>query len=476
MVLLTTTSAGQPASSQRPPNIVFVLADDLGVNDLGVYGRKEHRTPNLERLAAEGLRFTTAYVASPICSPSRAAIMTGRFPARLHLTTFIPGRPDAVSQKLLHPPMRQQLPLEETTLAERLRAAGYATAMIGKWHLGGDGFSPREQGFDVFHAGQATTRPSADEAGKGEYDLTREAERFIDANRDRPFFLYLAHNNPHIPFGSARPALIEANRGAFDPAYAATIQTLDDSVGRLLAHLDSAELRDRTIVVFTSDNGGLHVPEGPHPRVTHNTPFRAGKGYLFEGGLRVPLIVRGPGLASRRVADAPFVNVDWLPTLLELTGTAVPKDIDGVSQATLLRTGKGSGSPRTFYWHLPHYTNQGSRPAGAVRDGDWKLVEHYDDDQVQLFNLANDIGESRNLASAEPARTGALREKLRAWRKSVDAQENRPNPAVNESMYNALYVTFDPTRFDPLRAGDAEWQKVAEWRTLMNTAVAKPVQ
>jgi arylsulfatase A-like enzyme len=469
-------SARQPAPAQGRPNIVLVLADDLGVNDLGVYGRKEHRTPNLDRLAAEGLRFTTAYVASPICSPSRAAIMTGRFPARLHLTTFIPGRPDAASQKLLHPPMRQQLPLEEKTLAEHLRGAGYATAMIGKWHLGEAGFSPREQGFDVFHAGQATTAPSDVEGGKGEYDLTREAERFIDANRDRPFFLYLAHNNPHIPFRSARPELIASNRSAFEPAYAATVQTLDDSVGRLLAHLDKTGLRDRTIVIFTSDNGGLHVPEGPHPRVTHNTPYRAGKGYLFEGGLRVPLIVRGPGLAGRRVVDAPLVNLDWLPTLLELSGTDVPREIDGVSQAALLRTGKASRPSRTLYWHLPHYTNQGSRPAGAVRDGEWKLVEHYDDDQLQLFNLTNDIGEARNLASAEPARTAALREKLRSWRKAVDAQENRPNPAVNANLYNELYLTFDPTRFDPLRADDAEWQRVAEWRKRMNAAVAKPTQ
>ena len=285
--------------------------------------------------------------------------MTGRFPARLHLTTFIPGRPDAASQKLLHPAMRQQLPLEETTLAERLHAAGYATAMIGKWHLGGEGFSPREQGFDVFHAGQATTKPSAGEAARVN-DLTRRPS----ASSTRTAIgrsSYLAHNNPHIPFGSARPELIEANRGAFDPAYAATIQTLDDSVGRLLAHLDAAGLRDRTIVIFTSDNGGLHVPKAP-TRVTHNTPYRAGKGYLFEGGLRVPLIVRGPGLASRRVVDAPFVNVDWLPTLLELTGTAVPGELDGVSQAALLRTGKGSGQARTLL--APAALHQSGQPAG----------------------------------------------------------------------------------------------------------------
>ena len=181
-----------------------------------------------------------------------------------------------------------------------MRAAGYATAMIGKWHLGGTGFNPGDQGFDLYHPGRATTKPSDTEGGKGEYDLTREAEQFIDANRNRPFFLYLAHNNPHIPFQSARPSLVDANRTAFEPAYAAMIQTLDDSVGRLLAHVDTAGLRDRTIFIFTSDNGGLHVPEGPHARDTYNAPFRAGKGYLYEGGLRVPLIVRGPGLARQQ--------------------------------------------------------------------------------------------------------------------------------------------------------------------------------
>lgn len=247
-----------PRAQSRPPNIVFILADDLGVNDLGAYGRQDHPTPNLDRLAAAGLRFTSACVASPICSPSRAAIMTGRAPARLHITTFLPGRPDAPSQRVLHPPIRQALPLGELTLAERLHAAGYVTGLIGKWHLGGAGFTPRDQGFDSYYPGQATTKPSATEGGKGEHDLTREAERFIDANHERPFFLYLAHNTPHIPYAASQK-LIEANPGAFEPVYAATVQTLDDSVGRLLAHLDRSGLRERTIVIFTSDNGGLHT-------------------------------------------------------------------------------------------------------------------------------------------------------------------------------------------------------------------------
>ena len=464
-------SAADASAQSRPPNIVFILADDLGINDLGAYGRTDHRTPNLDRLAAEGLRFATAYVASPICSPSRAALMTGRAPARLHITTYIPGRADAPSQKLLHPTMRQQLPLEEETIAERLRAGGYATAMIGKWHLGGDGFSPREQGFDVYHAGQATTKPSGTEGGKGEYDLTREALRFIDANRRRPFFLYLAHNNPHISFRNAKPELVDANKGAFEPAYAATIQTLDDAVGRLLQHLDAAGLRDRTLVVFTSDNGGLHMPEGPHPRVTHNTPFRAGKGYLYEGGLRVPLIVRGPGVASKRVVDDPFLNTDWAPTLLALAGVPAPSGaFDGISQAGLLRSGGGSGD-RTFVWHIPHYTNQGSRPAGAVRDGAWKLVEHYDSEHAELFDLRRDPGEQKDLAAAEPTRTAALRTRLRAWLKSVGAQENTPNPAFDAELYKRIYLDFDSTRFDPLRADESAWAAAAVWRERMNDAV-----
>jgi arylsulfatase A-like enzyme len=459
-------------AQRRPPNIVFILADDLGINDLGAYGRRDHRTPNLDRLAADGLRFSTAYVASPICSPSRAAIMTGRAPARLHLTTYLPGRADAPSQRLLHPPMRQQLPLEETTLAERLRAAGYATAIIGKWHLGGAGFGPREQGFDVYHAGQATTTPSETEGGKGEYDLTREAERFIDANRERPFFLYLSHNNPHIPF-AAQQNVVAANAGAFEPVYAATVQTLDDSVGRLLAYLDGTGLRERTIIIFTSDNGGLHVAEGRHPRVTHNTPYRAGKGYVYEGGLRVPLIVQGPGLAKKGVIDSPFVNTDWMPTLLEVAGAPAGAELDGVSQARLLASGKAARDVRPLYWHIPHYTNQGSRPSGAMREGNWKLVEQYDEGRVELFDLAADPGETRDLAGKDPRRAAAMHAKLRDWRKSVGAQENTPNPAVDAELFGRMYVEFDPSRFDPLRADNRAWSAMAAWRAQMDAAVRR---
>ena len=470
--LVLAGSCLEPAAGAPPPNIVFILADDLGINDLACYGRRDHHTPHLDRLAAAGTRFTSAYCALPICSPSRAAILTGRQPARLHLTTYLPGRPDCVSQKLRHPVIRQQLPLEEKTLAEHFKAAGYATACIGKWHLGGKGFGPREQGFDLYHPGQAVTQPSETEGGKGEYDLTAQAEKFIEANRDRPFFLYLAHNSPHIPY-SARTNLVARNRDAFEPVYAALIETLDDTVGRLLARLEALGLATNTLVIFTSDNGGLHVPEGPHPAITHNTPFRAGKGFLYEGGLRVPLLVRWSGrVPAGRVVDAPVVNTDWLPTLLELAGQPVPADLDGVSLAALL-TGRGPAPRRPLFWHFPHYTNQGGRPAGAVREGDWKLIEHYEDGRVELFNLAQDLGETHNLAAREPARVNELRARLAAWRDAMGAQTNTPNPDFGPARHRPLYVDLDVSRYNPLTAGASERARVLEWRRLMDAAVAR---
>ena len=466
---LTVFAAGAPPR----PNIVFILADDLGPNDLACYGRREHHTPNLDRLAAEGSRFTCAYVAQPICSPSRAAILTGKTPARLHLTTYLPGRPDCPSQKLLHPIIEQQLPLAERTVAECLHDAGYATACIGKWHLGGEGFLPTDQGFDLYHPGNAVTKPSATEGGKGEYDLTARAIEFVQKNRDRPFFLYLAHNSPHIPY-SARAELVAKNAGAFEPVYAALVETLDDTVGLLLEKLDALGLRDRTLVIFTSDHGGLHVPEGPHARITHNTPFRAGKGYLYEGGLRVPLIARWPGkVPADRVVDTPIINTDWLPTLVEIAGAGTPRSLDGVSIASLL-LGRGQPKARRFYWHFPHYTNQGSQPAGAIREGDWKLVEHYEDGRVELFNLAKDISETTDLSARERRRVARLKNDLAAWRQRVGAQTNTPNPKFDPALHRQIYVDFVPSTFDPLRADAATWARAAAWRKQMDAVLYKP--
>jgi arylsulfatase A-like enzyme len=452
------------------PNIVLIQADDLGINDLGCYGRKDHHTPRLDRLAGQGMRFTSACCAQPICSPSRAALLTGKTPARLHLTTYLPGRPDTRAQKVLHPKIQMQLPLEEITLAELLRDAGYATACIGKWHLGGPRFGPDRQGFGVVFAGHAVTKPSATEGGKGEYELTARAEKFIDDNRDRPFFLYLAHNSPHIPLAAKRE-WIDRNKNSFNPVYAAVIETLDDCVGRVLDKLEERKLSERTIVLFTSDNGGLHVPEGREDAATHNTPYRAGKGFLYEGGLRVPLIVRWPAhVKAGTVQHTPVVNTDLLPTLCELAGVKVPAGLDGVSYARLL-LGKGRLPARALYWHFPHYNNQGGRPGGAVREGDWKLIEYYDTGIAELYDLAHDPGEEKDLAGHQPKRVAAMRAKLAAWRKNVGAQESTPNPDCDETLYRKLYVEVDVSRLKPARTAAEMTPKLAAWRKTMDEVV-----
>jgi arylsulfatase A-like enzyme len=462
---------GLAADITAKPNVVFIFADDLGINDLSCYGRKDQETPRLDRLAAQGLRFTSAYCAQPICSPSRAAVMTGKTPARLHLTTFLPGRADCVSQKLLHPKINMQLALEHKTTAEYLKYAGYATACVGKWHLGGAGFNPKEQGFDFVHAGRANTPPTADEGGKGEYDLTARAIEFIESNKDRPFFLYLPHNNPHVPI-AAKPELVEKFRDSFNPIYAAMVHTLDDSVGRILDKLDELRLSDRTLVVFTSDNGGLHVPELPNTPATHNTPFRAGKGYVYEGGLRIPLIVRFPGVVpAGKVVDTPVINTDWLPTILDFCGLKPTEPLDGISLASLLRGVEIP--PRPLMWHFPHYTNQGGRPAGAIRDGDWKLVEHYEDGRVELFHLPTDISERTDLAAKESSRVSDLRAKLAAWRKSVGAQENTLNPGFDPALHQKLYVDIDTSLLTPDRTAAAMRPKLEAWRAGMDAVVPK---
>jgi arylsulfatase A len=455
------------------PSVVFILADDLGINDLGCYGRKDQDTPNLDRLAAQGVRFTSAY-AQPLCSPTRAALLTGKDPARLHLTTYLPGRPDAPSQKLIHPKINQRLPLEERTLAEVLKDAGYVSACIGKWHLGGAGFGPQDQGFDFVHAGKANTPPSATEGGKGEYDLTAQAEKFLTENHNRPFFLYLAHNNPHIPLG-AKPELVEKYRGAFNPTYAAMIRTLDDGVGRVLAKLDQLKLSDRTLVVFMSDNGGLHVPELQGPPSTYNSPFRAGKGFVYEGGIRVPLIVRWPGhITPGRVVSTPVTCMDWMPTLAEVCGGKAPQNIDGVSLAGLLA---GKELPaRALYWHFPHYSNQGGTPGGIVRAGDWKLIEHYEDGRLELFDLSRDPGEKTDLSAREPERARQLRGKLARWRQAVGAQEMSPNPNFDPALHRKLYVDVDVSKLQPAATAAAMRPPLEEWRKGMDAVVRKTPQ
>jgi arylsulfatase A len=465
---LHAAEAGNSPSSPQP-NVILILADDLGVNDLGCYGRAEHRTPHLDRLASQGMRFTCAYTAQPICSPSRATLMTGKSPARLHLTNFLPGRPDAPSQKLLQPRIEGQLPLEETTIAELLQQAGYATGLFGKWHLGGRDFGPEQQGFATVVAPPANTRPTLSDGGKGEGAITAAAEDFIAAHRDEPFFCYVAHNNPHIPLAAA-PELVEKHRDAFHPVYAAMIESLDDSVGRLMAKVDALGLTERTIFIFTSDNGGLHVLESPGTPATHNRPFRAGKGFLYEGGLREPLLIRWPGVvAARNVCETPVVLTDLVPTILAAAGIDAATTVgplDGVSLVGLLR-GEPL-PPRQLCWHFPNYTNQGSRPAGAIREGDWKLVEQFEDGSVELFNLAADPSETTNLAAEQTARVDDLRQKLQTWRLRTGAQMPTPNSDFEAALHRRLYIDQDPSRLTPEATAAETGPKWKAWRNAMN--------
>jgi arylsulfatase A-like enzyme len=442
-------SAGAVRAADKP-NIVLILADDLGWADLGCYGSTYHKTPHLDRLAADGLRFTAAYAACPVCSPTRASLLTGRYPQRYNLTDWLPGRPDRPDQKLLRPKINQQLPLEEVTLAEALKPASCVCGHVGKWHLGGQGFGPLQQGFDVNVAGDHTGTalsyfaPFKDKSGRfmpgletvpdGEYltdRLTAEAEKFIEANRDRPFFLYLAHYAPHTPL-KAKPELQAKYKPGKhgeqgNPAYAAMLESLDEGVGRVLKKLDDLKLAGRTVVVITSDNGGLATLEGMSMAPTYNGPLREGKGYLYEGGIRVPLIVRWPGVTKAGGTCAvPVCSIDFFPTMLAAWGLTSEAKADGVSLLPLL---KGGGLKReALYWHYPHYANQGSRPGGAVRAGDYKLIEFYEDGRRELYDVAKDVSETRNLIADRPELAKELAAKLDAWRKEVGARMMTPNP------------------------------------------------
>jgi arylsulfatase A-like enzyme len=451
------------------PNVVLIVADDLGWADLGCYGSRFHRTPNLDRLAERGRRFTQAYAAAPVCSPTRAAILTGRHPARFQLTDWLPGRSDRPTQRLVRPTLRQELPLEETTLAEALRASGYATAHVGKWHLAGTGFEPTRQGFDQNIGGdaagsvasffapfarRAASMPGLSDAPAGEYltdRLTTEAELFIHEHRSEPFFLYLPHFAVHTPM-SAKPELV-AKYPKWDgvphgrqenPTYAAMLESLDESVGRILSALDREGIASRTVVVFTSDNGGLATTEGPNTPATNNAPLREGKGWLYEGGLRVPLLVNGPGIAPG-VETTPVWSADLFPTLIALCRIASTIRFDGVSLAGLL-TKREALAARTLAWHYPHYSNQGGRPGGALRDGDWKLIEDFETGRRELFDLGKDVSESTNLSDREPARVEAMARALAAWRRDVGALMPTPNPSYVANPPNKVGVIILPAR------------------------------
>lgn len=491
--------AMQAATAPARPNIVFIVADDLGARDLGCTGSSFYRTPNLDGLARRSMRFTDAYAAAPVCSPTRASLLTGLYPARLHLTDWLPGRPDLASQRLARPAIADRLPAAQPTLASVLRNAGYATAHVGKWHLGGQGALPTDYGFDVNIGGDELGSPLSytapyrsndrvipglGEAPDGEYltdRLTSETIRFIEQNKDRPFYVQLWHYAVHTPLRAKQevvagfPKVSDRPGQQTNAIYAAMIASMDEGVGRILSTLDALHLRENTVVVFTSDNGGLCTLEGPNTPATGNGPFREGKGTLYEGGIRVPLIIDWPGVTmAGGTSSVPVCSVDIMATLCGIAGAAVPQATDGVSLVPVL---KGDPAPvrPALYWHYPHYSNQGGRPAGAVRAGDFKLVEFLETGRRELFDLKNDPGEIRNLATDQPERVQELASLLQQWRTRVNAAAMKPNPAYHPHPPDAAGVIELPgcdadvhgtmLRFEPVPHKNTLgfWVDAADW-------------
>jgi uncharacterized sulfatase len=447
MFALATSAFPQGAK----PNIILILADDLGSADLGCYGNKFNETPHIDRLAREGLRFTQFY-AGPVCSPTRTNLQSGQDQARFGITQHIPGhrRPYA---RLTDPAVPLQLPLEVETFAERLGAVGYQTGYFGKWHLGGAGFGPTQQGWKTAHETQGHTQPA--DAGRtapqrtAEF-LTDRAVEFIGQHRTQPFLLQVSHYAVHIPL-STTPELekkfsAKSPQPGYpsNPLYAGLLAELDASVGRIVAAVDAAGLAENTLILFLSDNGGIEHEQSGRI-VTSNHPLRGEKGTLYEGGIRIPAIARWSGtIPAGRESGTPAITHDIYPTLVELGRATLPTTQlqDGVSLAALLRNPAAALPRDTLYWHLPHYHH--STPASSLRRGDWKLIEFFEGNVLELYNLAADPAEKNNLATREPARARELCDALAAWRTRVGARLPAPNPQ------------HDPARATELGGGGAK--------------------
>ncbi|MFA5689249.1 MAG: sulfatase [Kiritimatiellales bacterium] len=438
-------AAGVPPAAK--PNIVFILVDDLGWRDVDIQPdvRSPYPTPNLKKLAAQGMVFTDAYAACPVCSPTRASLMTGKSPAALRLTTHIPGDIafDATrvpaDAKLIAPEFRYVLPLEEITFAECLQADGYATGFFGKWHLSGADvnvhpenfgvmlpeFQPEHQGFDVNIGGCAYGQPPSyfspyknatiPDGAAGEYltdRLTTEALQFIEQNRNRPFLTYLSFYSVHRPH-QPKPELVDPEYGEL-ANYAAMIFSIDENIGRLMAALDEKNLAENTIVIFTSDNGGM---EG-------NSPLRGKKADLWEGGIRVPQAVRWPGvIAAGAVCREPVISYDFFPTLLDAARSTqkIPAGVEGISMLPLWKGESRFVRSEPLCWHFPHYRGWCGPMGGTVRSGDFKLIYSYEDGTTELYNLSNDSGEQKNLAAMYPEKTALLKTTLFRWLNTVHA-------------------------------------------------------
>jgi len=468
------------AGSTKKTKFVFVLVDDLGWTDVACFGSKFYETPHIDALAKSGVKMTSAYAACPVCSPTRGSIMTGKYPARTQTTDYFGG---GRRGKLLPAPYKQYLPLEELTIAEAMKSHGYKTFFAGKWHLGAGEYLPEKQGFDINKGGgrngapyksygnmRALTKdptspggyfslyanPHLEDGPRGEYltdRLTDEAIKFIEANKDGSFLCYLSFYSVHNPL-QAKPEYVrkfkdklakmpkpegpefikehknKARQIQQNPVYAAMIYSVDENVGKLTKKLEELGIADDTVVVFTSDNGGLSTSEGHN---TANLPLRGGKGWLYEGGTRVPTVIRWPGVAkAASVCDEPVTSTDYYPTFLDIAGLPARPDqhCDGVSIAAALKGGKLNR--KAIYWHYPHYGNQGGRPGSSVRAGDYKLIEFFEDNSIEMYNLRDDIGEQKDLAATMPEKAAQLRKMIHQWRKQVNAQMMKPNPRYKQ--------------------------------------------
>ena len=444
----TTLSQAEPASSERP-NFVFLLVDDLGWSHIASYGNPFFETPSVDRLAREGMKFTQAYAACAVCSPTRASIQTGKYPARLGVTDYIPGEhhPEA---PLVTLPTRQELPLEEVCLAEALKEHGYQTAFLGKWHLGKAPYYPQHHGYDVNIAGCSAGGPPKgyffpwgvehiEDGPEGEYltdRLTDEAVGLLEAYAaipDDPFLLFLSYYTVHTPI-QPRPELLAHYEKKLEatgdtrwgnPAYAGMVHAMDLSVGRVLDSLDQLGLAENTVVIFMSDNGGVD-----YWNVSTNHPLRAGKGRYYEGGIREPMIVRWPGTTKPgSICDTPVISTDFYPTMLAMAGlpSRPNQHADGENLVPLLQ-GTGKPDRDALYWHYPHYHGSGATPCSAIRVGDMKLIRYYETGNTELYDLANDLSEEHDLAADKPEQVAEMEAQLDAWLTEVGAYVPPPRP------------------------------------------------
>lgn len=457
---LSGTASLALTAKDRPLNIVLVLADDLGWSDVGVYGSKFHETPHLDRFAKSAVRFTHAYSASPVCSPTRASILTGKNPARVGMTIWHEGAVDPPKNRPLLPASsKPNLPTTEQTLPKLLRERGYSTGHIGKWHLGTADFSPEVHGFDFniggthwgapnryHHPFRGMTRteyryvPGLPWSKPGDYlpdKLTDEALTAITNWKDKPFFLNLWHHSPHTPI-EGKPKDVEYFRAKLNqgdqsqhqqPAYAAMIRNLDENFGRLMDHLEQAGIADQTLVIFASDNGG-YIADFEGKPITSNAPLRSGKGSLYEGGIRIPLLIRWPGHTKAGICHTPVTTMDLFQTILDATGGIAPSGMDGISLRPALKNTAAGLNRSDLFFHYPHYYHAPpTTPVSAVLSNKWKLIQFFEEDRFELFNLEEDPGEKKDLARSDPQKTTEMIAKLKEWQKSVGAQLPAPNPA-----------------------------------------------